>query len=176
MMCGGIKNFLLFFRKNITFAENSLKMSHVVLYYHIVWRTKRSEFTITEEYEKELYAYLLGYCRNKGAKLIRIGGMPDHIHLLISIRPDISVSEFVQVMKVESSKWLKTQKQHFPYFNGWGNGYAAFTYSERDKEMIRHYIMNQKQHHQTISFRTEYDNILISWGLNPKEDMFFVDD
>ncbi len=150
-------------------------MSHVVLYYHIVWRTKRSEWTITERYEKDLYAYIHGYCRNKGCTLIRINGMPDHIHLLTSIRSDIAVSEFVQVLKTESSKWLKTQKVKFPFFDGWGNGYAAFTYSEHDKEMIRHYIMKQKEHHKEIPFRKEYDNMLIDWGLNPEDDLFFKD-
>ncbi len=151
-------------------------MSHVVLLYHIVWRTKKLEWTIIEEYEKELYAYIHGYCRNKGATTIRIGGMPDHIHLLTTIRPDISVSEFMQVMKTESSKWLKTQREHFPYFNGWGNGYAAFTYAERDKEMIRHYIMMQKEHHHSTTFRSEYDTMLREWGLDPKDDKFFADD
>ena len=160
---------------NNTFAKIHT-MSHVVLIYHIIWRTKRSEPTIAEEYEKELYAYILGYCRNKGAHLIRIGGMPDHIHILTTIRPDISVSEFVQVMKVESSKWLKTQREHFPYFDGWANGYAAFSYAERDKEMIRHYIMKQKTHHKSTTFRSEYESILKEWGLDPSEDMFFKDD
>ncbi|MBQ6562110.1 MAG: transposase [Paludibacteraceae bacterium] len=53
-------------------------MAHVVLYYHIVWRTKRSEHSITEEYERELYAYIHGYCKEKQCTLIRIGGMSDH--------------------------------------------------------------------------------------------------
>ncbi len=150
-------------------------MSHVVLYYHIVWRTKWSEWTITEQYEKELYAYIYGYCSNKGCCLIRVNGMPDHIHILTSIRSDIAVSEFVQVLKTESSKWLKTQKDKFPYFDGWGSGYAAFTYSEHEKEKIRCYIMNQKTHHKDLSFRKEYDNMLTDWGLDPSEDLFFTD-
>lgn len=151
-------------------------MSHIVLYYHIVWRTKRSEPTINEENEKKLYAYILGYCRNKGCPLIRIGGMPDHIHILVSIRPNISISDFMQVLKTESSKWLKTQKQDFPYFDGWGNGYAAFSYSEHEKEKIRRYIMNQKEHHKSTTFHNEYDDMLRAWGLDPSDDMFFQND
>lgn len=140
-------------------------MSHVVLYYHIVWRTKYSELAITETYERELYAYILGYCDRKQCKLIRINGMSDHIHILVHIRADLSVSEFMQVLKTETSKWLKTQPSKFPLFKGWGNGYAAFTYCERDKEMIRQYIIKQKEHHKGSNFRTEYENILTDWGI-----------
>lgn len=150
-------------------------MAHVVLYYHIVWRTKRSERTITEMHERNLYAYILGYCERKRCKLIRIGGMPDHIHMLVSIRPDISVSEFVQVLKTETSKWLSTQHEMFPSFDGWGNGYAAFTYCERDKETVRRYIINQKEHHRGHSFREEYENLLAEWGINAATDLFLKD-
>ena len=151
-------------------------MAHVVLYYHIVWRTKRSVRAITEEYERELYAYILGYCERKECKLIRIGGMSDHIHMLVSIKPTISVSEFVQVLKTETSKWLKTQTRKFPLFYGWSNGYAAFSYCERDKEMIRHYIMNQKTHHKKQSFKSEYEHTLKEWKIDPQTDLFLKDD
>lgn len=150
-------------------------MAHVVLYYHIVWRTKRSEHTIAEAYERDLYAYILGYCKRKECKLIRIGGMPDHIHMLVSIRPDITVSEFVQVLKTESSKWMKSERGKFPRFEGWGNGYAAFTYCERDKDMIRNYIINQKAHHHVHSFREEYESLLSEWGIDPATDLFLRD-
>ncbi len=151
-------------------------MSHIVLYYHIVWRTKRSERVITEAHERDLYAYILGFCERKKCKLIRIGGMSDHIHMLISIRPDVALSDFMQVLKTETSKWLKTQGEKFPLFNGWGNGYAAFTYCERDKEMVRRYIMNQKEHHRKLSFQEEYETLLSEWGIDPSTDKFLSDD
>ena len=61
-------------------------------------------------------------------------------------------------------------------FNGWANGYAAFTYCERDKEMIRHYIMNQKVHHRGVEFRSEYESMLAEWRIDPKTDLFLKDD
>lgn len=151
-------------------------MAHVVLYYHIVWRTKRSESTLTEAHDRDLYAYILGFCERKQCKLIRIGGIADHIHMLISIRPDIAVSDFMQVLKTETSKWLKTQTEKFPLFSGWSNGYAAFTYCERDKEMIRRYIMNQKEHHRVHTFREEYEALLAEWGIDPAKDFFLHDE
>ena len=151
-------------------------MAHIVLYYHIVWRTKRSERTITESHDHDLYAYIHGYCERKQCKLIRIGGVSDHIHMLVSIRPDVAVSDFVKVLKTETSKWIKTQPDKFPMFDGWGNGYAAFTYSEHDKEMIRQYIMNQKEHHRAHTFREEYEALLADWGLDPAADFFLRDE
>lgn len=151
-------------------------MAHVVLYYHIVWRTKRSELTIKEANERELYAYILGYCQKKKCTLIRIGGTADHIHMLVSIRPDIALSDFMQVLKTETSKWIKDHISLFPKFDGWGNGYAAFTYSERDKDMIRRYIINQKEHHKHKSFREEYIELLMEWNINPDTDYLLRDE
>ena len=150
-------------------------MAHVVLYYHIVWRTKRSQRTLTESYDRDLYAYILGYCERKQCRLVRINGTADHLHMLVVIRPDLAVSDFVQVLKTETSKWLKEQRDKYPDFDGWGNGYAAFTYSERDKEMIRLYIMNQKEHHRVHTFRQEYEALLADWGIDPSTDFFFRD-
>lgn len=151
-------------------------MSHIVLYYHIVWRTKNSKRTIEEAHERDLYAYILGYCEQRRCKLIRIGGMADHIHMLLSMRPDIALSDFMQVLKAETSKWMRSKKDKFPLFDGWGNGYAAFTYSEHDKEMIRQYIMKQKEHHKRQTFRDEYAALLVEWGINPATDLLLHDE
>ena len=67
-------------------------MSHISLTYHIVWRTKRNKNTIREQYERELYAYILGICQSKGSRLHRINSMPDHIHLCVEVSPTIALS------------------------------------------------------------------------------------
>lgn len=151
-------------------------MAHVVLLFHIIWRTKYSVSSIKEENERSLYAYIYGFCQRKGCTLIRIGGMPNHIHMLIAMRPDICMSDFMKVLKTESSKWIKGHQQLFPHFDGWSNGYAAFSYSEKDKEMIRHYIMNQKEHHKHKSFAEEYLELLQEWNIDPATDRFLCDE
>ena len=103
-------------------------MSYTNLVYHIVFRTYRSIPAIDEEHERELYAYAHGYITRHRAKLYRIGGMPDHVHLLVSLPPDLAVSEFVRGLKYATNSWLKGNAS-FPLFAGWGEGYAAFTYS-----------------------------------------------
>ena len=150
-------------------------MSHIVLYYHVIWRTKCSKRTITEASTHELYAYILGFCKQWQCKLIRIGGSDDHVHMLVSLRPDICLSDFMRDMKSMVSKWMKSRTDLFPCFDGWGNGYAAFTYSERDKEMIRQYIAKQKEHHKHVTFREEYETFLKEWNIEPSTDMFLKD-
>ena len=101
--------------------------------------------------------------------------MRDHIHMLVSINPTIALSDFMQVLKTETSKWMKENREKFPMFDGWGNGYAAFTYSEKDKETIRRYIINQKEHHKKISFGDEYLAILKEANISPENDYFLED-
>lgn len=147
-------------------------MSFTKLIYHIVFRTKNSIPAITEKYEKELYAYVLGYMRNKQYHLYRIGGMPDHIHILLSLPPTITLSEFVRDLKASTSKMLKGNSK-FPLFIGWNSGYAAFTYSPNEKDMIVNYIKNQKVHHKSKTLVEEYSEYTKELGVLSDCEMFF---
>ena len=151
-------------------------MSHVNLYYHIVWRTKNSSRTINENHERELFAYIYGICKTKKCQLFRINSMPDHIHMCIGIHPTIAVSDFVKIIKQESSKWIDSRPDYFPMFTGWGNGYAGFTYSEKELPSVIAYIKNQKEHHKTKSFKEEYEEWLTEMGQNPEYDMLLKDE
>ena len=150
-------------------------MSHICLTYHIVWRTKYSHRTINEEHERDLFAYIFGFCKKKNCKLHRINSMPDHIHMCVEIHPTISLSEFMKVLKQESSQWLREHKELFPMFDSWGNGYAAFTYSVKDRIKVINYIKRQKEHHKTASFRNEYESLMTEFGLDSKNDKFLDD-
>ncbi len=112
--------------------------------------------------------------KNKNAKLYRIGGMPDHVHILVDIPPMIAISEFMRGLKESTSKWLKSNP-NFPIFDGWGEGYAAFTYAYRDKDTIIKYIKNQKEHHKVVSFAEEYRKFLMDNGVTPNEKYFLQD-
>lgn len=138
-------------------------MSYTQTIYHIVLRTHDSKRTINETHERELYGYIFGFCKNKGVKLFRIGGMPDHLHLLVSIPSSISLAQYVRDLKTSSSKWLKANPS-FP-FEGWSKEYAAFSYAYRDKDLIVNYIMKQKEHHKVKTFAEEYRAFLMENGL-----------
>ena len=149
-------------------------MSYTQTFYHIVLRTHRSIPAIVEEHERELYSYMLGFINNIGGRLYRIGGMPDHVHLFVSLPATLAMSKFVQEIKVATSKWLKANP-HFPLFDGWSKEYAGFSYSLRDKDMIVRYIAKQKEHHRSKTFAKEYRKFLTDNGVEIKEEYFLKD-
>lgn len=134
------------------------------IYYQIVFSTKYRKPVLSIEHENELYKYIWGIVKNKNCKLYRINGMPDHIHLFTDLHPSVSLSSLVKDIKVSSNLWIK-QSGLFPDFEEWQSGYGAFTYSEREKDIIVNYIKNQKEHHKTESFEDEYKNLLKSNGI-----------
>jgi len=148
-------------------------MSYTNLVYHIVFRTYRSENTIVEEHEKELYAYIMGIVSHLNGKLYRIGGMPDHIHMLVSVPPAIALSEFMRRIKRASSEWLK-ENPHFPQFSGWGQSYAAFTYSHADIPIVKNYIIDQKNHHRGVTLDSELRELMAREGV--ETDEYFLND
>ncbi len=149
-------------------------MSYTQTFYHIVLRTHRSIPAIIEEHERELYSYMLGFINNVGGRLYRIGGMPDHVHLFVSLPATLAMSKFVQEIKVSTSKWLKANP-HFPLFDGWSKEYAGFSYSLRDRDKIVRYIAKQKEHHRSKVFAEEYRELLIENGVEIKEEYFLKD-
>lgn len=149
-------------------------MSYTRLLYHIVFRTKYNKPTIIEAHESDLYKYIWGIIKNKKSVLYRIGGVPDHIHLLVDIHPTIAISDFMREIKEHSSKWL-SRNPHFPNFEGWGESFAAFSYSLKEKENIINYIKNQKEHHKTITFEQEYRQFLIENEIEMNEKYFLKD-
>ena len=149
-------------------------MSYTQTLYHIVLRTHRSEKTIVIEKERDFYTYALGFINNVGGKLFRIGGMPDHVHILVSLPATLAMSKFVQDFKVATSKWLKNNPD-FPNFDGWTKEYAGFTYNMRDRQMISNYIARQKEHHMKKSFAEEYRAFLVDNGIEIKDEFFLTD-
>lgn len=135
-------------------------MSYTNLLYHIIFRTKASDKSIPFSKADILYNYIWGIVRNKNCKLYRIGGMPDHIHMFVGLHQSISVSDFVRIVKVESSKFLRDNYKDFPLFKRWAKEYCALTYSLRDRDTICNYIRNQQQHHLGESLYNELQRLL----------------
>ena len=147
-------------------------MSYTNLLYHIVFRPYASRPVITEAYEKELYAYIYGICRAKQCKLYRIGGMPDHIHMLVSIVPSLALSDFVREIKISSNRFMKENPAKFPNSQKWADWYCAITYSLREKETVCNYIKNQKEHHKKVGFKDELRQLCIANGISVDELYF----
>lgn len=129
------------------------------IFYHIVFGTKYREPTINEKNESELYKYIWGILKNKKCKLYRINGTPDHVHILCDLHLSVSLSSLIKDIKVATNLWMK-QSALFPEFNGWQEGYGAFTNSVKEKETIINYKKNQKEHHKHESFEDEFKKLL----------------
>ena len=140
-------------------------MSYVQLLIHAVVRTYKSENTLpTDDRVKFLYQDMYGIIKNKGGYLYRINSMSDHVHLLFTMPPVIALSDFMKVLKASSSKIIKSV-DGFEKFKAWGEGYAALSYSLRDKDMIVKYIINQQKHHKKVTFKDEYKAFIKEMGL-----------
>jgi len=134
------------------------------IFYHIIFGTKYRKPTIEESNCKELYQYISGVTKNKKCHLYRINGVEDHIHLFSDLHPIICLSDYVKDIKVASSIWMKASGK-FPKFEAWQEGYGAFTYSLKEKDIIINYIKNQKEHHRKETFRDEFKRLLVEHGV-----------
>lgn len=141
-------------------------MSYTSLTYHLVFSTRYRIGVIDRGHEKELYKFMFDFASRKGIKIRRIGGMPDHVHILCDIPANIAVSDFVRLLKSESSKFMKIN-ENFPLWDGWTKRYAAFSVDASLREVRRQYIMHQREHHSRVSFADEMRQIFIEVGLDP---------
>ena len=152
-------------------------MSHISHVYHIVFRTKYSENVIPFEHEQKLYAYLYGISKEQGGYTYRIGGMPNHIHILCSIPSTIQVSKFIMNLKRSSSLYLSSSEvsPFFPNFKGWAAKFGSFTRCTSSIEQQIQYIKSQKEHHKHNSFEEEYIALLREARVEFDERYLFVD-
>lgn len=145
--------------------------SYRQLLYHIVFRTKESQPTISQDHAEELYSYISGVIKNKHSHLYRINGVENHLHILSDIHPSIAVADFVRDIKFTSSIWMKGSGR-FHSFIGWADGYGSFTCSFMDMGKIIDYVKNQQEHHRKKSFEDEYRSLLQESGIKVDELYF----
>jgi REP element-mobilizing transposase RayT len=134
------------------------------LLYHIVFSTKDRIPLITGNLQEELYNYIGGIIRAEGGVQLEIGGMNDHVHILGKFKPAISVSEMLNKIKSNSSKWANDHKMKLRKF-GWQEGYAAFSVSESQVPLVREYIRNQDEHHRKQTYQEEFLALLERHGI-----------
>ena len=116
---------------------------------------------ITEVWRERLYQYITNIVQSHDHKLLAIGGMPDHIHMLFGMRPTQSLSDLMQDVKSGSAGWINKQRFVEGAFS-WQEGYGAFSYSRSQLPQVIGYIGNQAKHHDKVSFTDEYKHILES--------------
>jgi REP element-mobilizing transposase RayT len=138
--------------------------THTQLIYHIVFATKNRAATLEESQKKRLFAFIFQLLKNKKCFLYRVNGVEDHVHILTHVHPSISISTLVKDIKVSTSIFIKRELV-FKNFNGWQEGYGAFTETINTKDRLIDYVKNQEKHHEKISFFDEYKGILEDHGI-----------
>jgi putative transposase len=146
--------------------------SYVSLVVHIVFSTEGRVPLIIADHRESLYEYMGGIVRKERGSLLEIGGMPDHVHLLVRLRASLSLSDMVKQIKGGSSFWMNQSPSNVHYF-GWQNGYGAFSVSESQVEAVRRYIQNQERHHARRTFRSEMLTLLRKHRIEFEEEYVF---
>lgn len=140
-------------------VESSMASSYRSHCFHLVWSTKERKKLILPHFESRLYAYMGGVIRASKGSLLEIGGVEDHVHLLVGLGNLDHYSVLIRNVKSNSSKWIHEEFPEMRDF-GWQDGYGSFSVCQTQLEGIRSYVQNQKIRHQTQSFEQEYISIL----------------
>jgi len=127
--------------------------SYTSILYHITFATFDRQPAITFAIRNRLHAYLGGIASNLGAKALQVGGIADHVHLMVEGGPKLAVAELVGKLKSNSSRWLHDSGLA-PALD-WQRGYGAFSISRGDVASVGRYIREQEQHHRKMTFEEE---------------------
>jgi REP element-mobilizing transposase RayT len=135
------------------------------LHYHIVFSTKERRPFIKNTWQPDLHSYLGGIINGMKGVAEIVGGVEDHVHLLVSLRPVHCIADVLRDLKKDSSAWAKKFDRRF----SWQEGYAAFTVSPTATDAVRRYIANQEEHHRKFSFIDELKSLLPAAGIEYDE-------
>lgn len=142
------------------------------IYIQLVFVVKGRESLILNNWEDELYKYITGIITNKGQKLLAINGMPDHVHILIGMKPSCCLSDLVREIKKASNEFIN-EKRFIRHKFQWQEGFGAFSYSHSALDNVIAYIANQKEHHKKQTFKQEYISFLEKFCVEYKEEYLF---
>jgi len=138
-------------------------MSHTFTknHQHIIFSTAERRKLIDKRFQPKLWAYIAGICHNHEIFVRAIGGVEDHIHMLLELPPTLAVAKTVLTIKSNSSKWVNELGRSF----AWQKGYAAFSVSASNVAAVERYIRNQEQHHRKVTYENEFIGFLRKHGV-----------
>ena len=142
------------------------------IYIQIVFAVNGRKNLIKNEWKNELHKYISGIIKKKGHKPIIVGGMPDHIHVFVGMKPAMAISDLVRDMKNNSTNCINENKFTKENFC-WQEGYGAFSYSHSHIGSVYNYILNQERHHTIKSFVDEYLDLLTKFEIDHDKKYLF---
>jgi len=128
---------------------------------HVVFSTKERRKMIPTNMRERLWSYTAGICKHQKVFVHAIGGMEDHIHLLLQFPATVVVSEAIKTIKANSSSWMSDEIGQF----AWQQGYGAFSVSKSNMAAVMTYIQNQERHHRKMTFEEEFIAFLKKHGI-----------
>ena len=138
--------------------------TYTQIHIQAVFAVQNRQSLINSLWKAELYKYITGIIQNYEHKVLQINGMPDHIHILFGMRPTQALSNLMQVVKQDSSRWVNEKHFQNDKFS-WQAGYGAFSYSKSEFPNVVKYIQNQEQHHKSVTFESEYRKLLDEFNI-----------
>jgi REP-associated tyrosine transposase len=152
-------------------TENgAMSHTYAATYFHCIYSTKERKDLIPDNLRPKLWAYMEGIAKNLGIVPVAIGGTSNHAHLLLGLKPNMSIAEAVQKLKANSSRWMGEHNLPFE----WQKGYAALSVSPSLVGSVRAYVLNQEEHHRKRSFEEEFLALLRKAGIDRDEKHVFA--
>ena len=146
-------------------------LSQVIL--HLIFSSKNREPWLDADVRPRMHAYLATICRDLDAEAFRVGGVADHVHLVVTLPRTLSQSALVEEIKKLSSKWIKGLDPKCRQFY-WQRGYGAFSLGRSQLDAVVKYISEQEEHHRRVSFQDEFRRVLTKYGV-PLDERYVWD-
>ncbi len=147
---------------------NTYTQLHIQFIFSVQYRAALIDIS----WKERLHQYVTGIFQNNKHKMLQVNSMPDHIHILIGLRPDQAISSLIQVVKSESTKWINENHLTKTKF-AWQGGFGAFSYSKSQLPRVIEYIKNQEMHHKKQTFLEEYKAFLKAFGIDYDDRYLF---
>ena len=146
--------------------------TYTQIHLHLIFAVQNRRSLIQNSWKNRLYEYITGIVHQHKHKMIIISGMPDHLHIVIGMRPIQSLSDLMQDIKGNSSKWINNNKLSTGKFT-WQEGYGAFSYNKSQLPKLIDYVKNQDEHHKKKTFSEEYKGFLKAFEVEFDERYIF---
>lgn len=144
---------------NINLKRKSMANTYHQIYLHTIFAVKYRQAVIEKEWKSQLFAVIGNLINETNCKTIIVNGIQDHVHCFLCLKPVVSVSELMKIVKAKSSKYINDQALTPERFE-WQEGYGVFSYSQSGVDSVYNYIQNQEEHHKKQTFKDEYQNFL----------------
>lgn len=140
-------------------------MSYIHIYVHFVWSTKRRAHFLTDDIRPLVFQHIRQNAKEKNIYIDHINGYTDHVHCLVSLNEDLSISQIARLLKGESSHWINSNSLTKDPF-AWQNKYFAIGVGDEKLDTVRRYIANQEDHHKQVNYQREYELLIKRYGFD----------